>query len=170
MTRAPRSSTPSAARVAFGVAAASLGLLAFGASANARIAAQNKTDVINKFEAWKAGTGTPFELLADDASWTIEGRSVVSRTYPTKEDFLTQVIRPFNARMSVGIKPDVRSVTAEDDRVVILFDARGTTTDGTPYFNSYAWFFRMEAGQVIEANAFFDAVAFNDLWSRITPV
>jgi len=122
-----------------------------------------------KFEAWKAGTGNPFELLADEASWTIEGNSVASKRYPTKEAFLAEVIRPFNARMAVGIKPVVRSVTAQADRVVILFDAAGTAKDGKPYTNSYAWFFRMKDGRVVEANAFFDAVAFNDLWARVTP-
>lgn len=71
--------------------------------------------------------------------------------------------------MSVGIKPTVRSLTAEADRIVILFDAAGTARDGKPYVNSYAWFFRMKSGRVVEANAFFDAIAFNDLWARVTP-
>ena len=69
--------------------------------------------------------------------------------------------------MSVGIKPSVRSITAEEDRVVIHFDASGTARDGKPYANSYAWFFRMEDGRVVEANAFYDAIHFNDLWSRL---
>ena len=59
-----------------------------------------------------AGVGVGADL-ADEASWTIEGRSIASKTYPTKEDFLAEVIRPFNARMAVGIKPAVRSITAE---------------------------------------------------------
>jgi len=129
----------------------------------------NKAAVAAKFEAWKAGTGNPFELLAGDARWTIEGNSAASKTYPTKEDFLRDVIRPFNARMSAGLKPEIRGITAEADRVVILFDAHGIARDGEPYANSYAWFFRMEGGRVIEANAFFDALAFNALWERVAP-
>ena len=132
-------------------------------------AAENKAIVQASFDAWVAGTGSPFELLADDASWTIEGHSAASRTYPSKEAFMAEVIRPFNARMSVGIKPDVRSITAEADRVVILFDAKGTARDGKPYVNSYAWFFQMQQGRVVRANAFFDAISFNDLWSRVAP-
>lgn len=72
--------------------------------------------------------------------------------------------------MTIGIKPAVRTMTAEADRVVILFDAAGTALDGRPYANSYAWFFRMEGGRVVEANAFFDAIVFDDLWSRVAPV
>jgi uncharacterized protein len=169
MTCKSRFWAPLAARAALGFATASIALLAISSRAEAQTAEENKTAIEAKFEAWTAGTGNPFELLADDASWTIEGNSVASRRYPTREDFLRDVIGPFNARMSVGIKPVVRSITAEADRVVILFDAVGTATDGQPYRNSYAWFFRTENGRVVEANAFFDALAFNDLWARVAP-
>jgi ketosteroid isomerase-like protein len=164
-----RSWAPFAARAGLAFAATSLSFLAVAASASAQTPAQNKAAVTAKFDAWKAGTGNPFELLADQASWTIEGRSVSSRTYPTKEAFLREVIRPFNARMSVGIKPTVKSITAEADRVVIHFDAAGTARDGKPYVNTYAWFFQMKNGRVIRAAAFFDALTFNDLWARVSP-
>jgi ketosteroid isomerase-like protein len=167
MTSNTRFWAPFAARFTLGFAAASV--LALTPRAEAQTANQNKAAVEAKFDAWKDGTGNPFELLADEASWTIEGNSVVSKRYPSKENFLRDVIRPFNARMSVGIKPNVRSITAEADRVVILFDAAGTARDSKPYTNTYAWFFRMKGGRVVEANAFFDAIAFNDLWARVAP-
>jgi ketosteroid isomerase-like protein len=167
MTTKPLFRAPFFMRSVLGFAAASLGIVALTPSAEAQTARQNKAAVEAKFEAWEAGTGNPFELLADEASWTIEGNSVASKIYPTKEDFLRDVIRPFNARMSIGIKPKVRSITAEQDRVVILFDAAGTARDGKPYVNSYAWFFRMSQGRVVEAHAFFDAIVFNDLWARV---
>ena len=169
MTSNTRFWAPFAARFTLGFAAASLAILALSPRAEAQTPAQNKAAVEAKFEAWKAGSGNPFELLADEASWTIEGNSVASKTYPTKEDFLREVIRPFNARMSVGIKPTVKSITADADRVVIHFDAAGTARDGKPYVNTYAWFFQMQNGRVIGAAAFFDAIAFNDLWARVTP-
>lgn len=174
MTSASRFWAPFAARAALGLAAASIAILALAPRADAQtapetITVQNKAAVQAKFEAWQAGTGNPFELLADEASWTIEGNSVASKTYATKEDFLREVIRPFNARMSVGIKPTVRSITADADRVVIHFDAAGTARDGAPYVNTYAWFFQMKDSRVVRAEAFFDAIAFNDLWARVTP-
>lgn len=158
-----------ARKTLLGIMTASLALLGTPQNAAARSPETNKAIVAGSFDAWKAGTGSPFDLLADDVAWTIEGRSAASATYPSKEAFLRDVIRPFNARMAVGIKPAVRSMTAEEDRVIILFDAAGTARDGMPYTNSYAWFFRMEDGRVVEANAFFDALAFNDLWSRVAP-
>ena len=109
-------------------------------------------------------------LLADDARWTIEGNSVASKTYPTKEDFMREVIRPFNARMQSPLKPVIRNLYADHDTVVVFFDARGIARDGQPYANTYAWFLDMQAGRIIRAFAFFDAIEFNDLWGRVKPV
>lgn len=153
----------------FTLATAGVATLAAGGVPPRGAALANRTVVQASFDAWAAGTGSPFDLLAEDASWTIEGNSAASRRYLGKETFLREVIRPFNARMTVGIKPAVRSITAEADRVVILFDARGTARDGKPYINSYAWFFQMRNGRVVNANAFFDAPAFDDLWTRVRP-
>ncbi|WP_428680413.1 nuclear transport factor 2 family protein [Sphingopyxis sp.] len=170
MTNSTKEQRSFGGKALLGMVAAGLALLAAPSKSAAQTAEQNKAIVAESFAAWKAGTGSPFDLLAENASWTIKGRSAASGTYPGKEAFLRDVIRPFNARMTIGIKPAVRTMTAEADRVVILFDAAGTARDGRPYANSYAWFFRMEGGRVVEANAFFDAIAFDDLWSRVAPV
>jgi uncharacterized protein len=53
--------------------------------------------------------------------------------------------------------------------VIIFFDAAGTARDGKPYSNTYAWFFEMRDGKVVRAWAFFDSLAFNDLWRRLRP-
>jgi ketosteroid isomerase-like protein len=139
------------------------------AQTKTEIEARNKALVQAGFEAWKAGTGSPFDLLADDASWTIVGNSDVAKTYPNKEAFLQHVIRPFNARMKEGIKPSIRGLYADGEAVIIFFDAAGMARDGRPYTNTYAWFFDMRDGKVIRAHAFFDSLPFNDLWRRLPP-
>jgi uncharacterized protein len=133
------------------------------------VEARNKALVRDRFEAWVQGNGSPFELLADDASWTIEGGSVASKTYVGRETFMREVIRPFNARMSVGLKPTIREMCADGDIVVIFFDAKGTARDGKPYSNTYFWLFEMHDGKVTKASAMFDSVEFNDFWSRVSP-
>jgi ketosteroid isomerase-like protein len=133
------------------------------------IAESNKAIVRASFEAWKAGTGSPFDLLADDATWTIVGRSEASKTYPSREAFLLEVIRPFNARMRVGLTPAIRNIYVDGDTVIVFFDANGTARDGKPYANTYAWFLDMRDGKVVKAHAFFDSVEFNDLWRRVSP-
>jgi ketosteroid isomerase-like protein len=109
------------------------------------------------------------ELLADDASWTITGNSLASKTYGSRDAFISEVIRPLNARMSVGLKPTIRNIYAEGDTVIVFFDASGTARDGLPYENTYAWFLDIRDGKVTKASAFFDSVAFNDFWQRVSP-
>jgi hypothetical protein len=130
---------------------------------------QNLAAVQASFEAWSAGTGSPFDLLAAEASWTIVGGSLASKTYASREAFMAEVIRPFNARMRIPLRPTVRQIHADGDTVVILFDASGTARDGQPYTNTYAWFLEMQQGRIIRASAFFDSIAFNDLWRRVDP-
>jgi ketosteroid isomerase-like protein len=139
------------------------------AQSNSATEARNRSLVEEKFAAWGAGTGSPYDLLADDVSWTIVGRSDASKTYPSREAFIGEVIRPFNARMREGLKPTIRSLIADGDSVVIFFDASGVASDGQPYRNTYAWFWEMADGRVVRAHAFFDSIAFNDLWRRVTP-
>ena len=130
---------------------------------------RNKTTVEAGFEAWAAGTGSPYDLLADDVRWTIEGYSLASKTYPNREAFLREVIRPFNARMRTPLKPAIRNVYADGNTVIVFFDARGIARDGQPYANTYAWFLDMRDGRIVRASAFFDSVVFNEFWTRVTP-
>ena len=129
----------------------------------------NRSLVEQAFAKWSAGTGSPYDLLDEDVSWTIVGRSDASRAYSSKEAFMSQVIRPFNARMSQGLKPTIRQLTTDGDKVIIFFDAAGAAKDGQPYVNTYAWFWEMRDGRVVRAHAFYDAIAFNELWRRVQP-
>ena len=61
---------------------------------------RNKTTIERSFNAWRDGTGGPFDLLAETATWTIVGRSLVAKSYDSRDAFMRDVIRPFNARMS----------------------------------------------------------------------
>ena len=133
------------------------------------IESRNKTIVKASFEAWASGAGSPYDLLADDATWSIVGHSAASKTYPSKEAFLREVIRPFNARMSGGLKSTIQDVCAEGDTAIVFFDASGTARDGKPYANTYAWFLGLENGKVVKASAFFDSIVFNDFWQRVEP-
>ena len=129
--------------------------------------ARNRTLVEAAFTAWRDGSGSPYDLLADDVSWTIVGRSDASKTYPSREAFMSEVIRPFNARMREGLRPTIRNLYVDGDAVVIFFDAAGVAADGESYANTYAWFWEMRDGRVVKAHAFFDSIAFNELWRRV---
>lgn len=60
-------------------------------------------------------------------------------------------------------------IWAVGDRVIIRFDASATTTSGAPYRNQFVWIFRMEGGSVVEAEAFLDLVAYQQVVDNNEP-
>jgi hypothetical protein len=144
------------------------GVASVSAASIGAVEARNRSLVETAFAAWRDGTGSPYDLLADDVSWTIVGRSDAAKTYSSREAFMGEVIRPFNARMSAGLRPTMRSLHVDGDTVIIFFDASGIARDGKTYANTYAWFWEMRDGRVTKAHAFFDSIAFNDLWRRVS--
>lgn len=151
------------------VVAADLALSSAAAGQSLPPSGQNKAIVEASFDAWSAGTGGPYDLLADDCSWTIEGHSLAAGTYPSREAFMREVIRPFNARMLVPLRPGKRRFYADGDTVIVYFDAHGVARGGRPYDNTYAWLLQLSGGRIVRANAFFDAIKFDELWIRIKP-
>ncbi len=126
--------------------------------------------VADSFDAWRDRTGSPFDLLAEHARWTIPGHSAVAGSYPSKGAFIKAVIEPFNARMTTTLAPSrVREIYTQGDTVIVFFDGAGVARDGVPYTNTYVWILRLANGQIVDVNAFFDSIAFDALWSRVTP-
>jgi hypothetical protein len=130
----------------------------------------SREKVEKAFRAWQDGTGTVTDLFADDLKWTIVGRSQASGTYNSKQQFIDEVLHPFGARFSQRFRPvNVRGMYADKDTVIVLWDGEGTRRDAKPYKNTYAWFMRFEGGLVVEATAFYDSIAFNELWTEVAP-
>ena len=121
-------------------------------------------------EGWASGTNSPFVLLADDATWEITGNSDAAGTYSGRAELMSRVIVPLAARMSTPLIPAIRALFCDGDTVIALFDAESTATDGQPYRNTYAWFMQFRGDCIVKVTAFYDSVAFNDLWRRVTPV
>ena len=134
---------------------------------------ENNRDIVRAaFERWSDGTAPITELFADDMVWRIEGHSVVSKEYANRQQFVDEVLAPFGARFSEGerFRPvDVRSIHADDDTVIVVWDGRGIANDGAPYENSYAWIMRLRDGLVVDGTAFYDSISFNGLWTRVQP-
>ena len=130
----------------------------------------NRTRVTEAFHGWMNGTSDITDLLADDIQWEIVGNSVASKHYQNKRQFVAEVLQPFGARFRVAFRPTViRGIYEEGDTVVVLWDGKGTAQDGLSYQNTYAWFMTMRDGLAVQAVAFFDSIAFNDLWNRVQP-
>jgi ketosteroid isomerase-like protein len=151
------------------VAALSVGLEVVMTAAVEDVQARNKQAIAAGFEAWRNGTGSVFDLLTPEASWTVVGNSPVSRTFKSRQEFLDVVIDPFNARLSARLVPTVRGIFADGDMVIALFDGRATARDGKPCTNTYTWYMQMREGKIVSVIAFFDTIEFTDLWRRIQP-
>ncbi len=124
------------------------------------------------FEAWQRGDAPIIEIFAPQMVWRIEGSSAMAREYGNAQEFIDEVLAPFGARFAEGepFRPvKIRSVLADGDTAVVLWDGRGVANDGVPYENSYAWFMRFEDGKVVDGTAFFDGIALNELWGRVDP-
>ena len=63
-----------------------------------------------------------------------------------------------------------RSVVAGDyaDRQEFI-DGHGVANDGIAYDNSYAWFVTLRDALVVDGTAYFDSIAFDELWQRVEP-
>lgn len=130
---------------------------------------KNKETVRRAFAAWAAGGTDFFDIVADDVIWTIQGSGPSAKTYRSKAEVLDKAFVPFGARISVPLKPTVRSMYADGDAVITVFDGVAQTNDGTPYRNTYAWFFTMRNGKVVTANAFLDLPAYDAVLRDVRP-
>jgi ketosteroid isomerase-like protein len=134
-----------------------------------RVEINNRALVRKACDAWKEGTGTPYDLLAEDMTWTIVGKTVVPVRYTSKASFIEEVMKPFASRIDGRLTPTVHAIYAEGTRVVLWADVDGVAIDGKPYHNSYSWFLELQENEVTRVVAFVDVDAFNELFERITP-
>jgi ketosteroid isomerase-like protein len=139
------------------------------ARADAGIQTQNEEIVRQAFEGWAAGRNAFTEILAPDVTWTIHGSGPVAGTYRSREAFIEHASRPLISRLATPLVPKLRRIWTADDTVVIRFEAAATTTAGRPYSNQFVWIFRMNGGSVVEAEAFLDLVAYQDVVDTSEP-
>lgn len=143
------------------LAGAFLVLASIAAPAGATSAAQtpeaaNTALIEQAFENWKQGTGSVFDLLAEESEWTVAGVSPVSGTYRSRDAFMKEAAVPINAKFATPLVPDVKHILAQGEHVVVLWDGTATAKDGRQYENSYAWHMRMQNGQITRVTAFLD--------------
>jgi ketosteroid isomerase-like protein len=132
----------------------------------------NRRAVTQAFAAWSDGTGAIIDLFAPDMVWRIEGHSLASKEYRDKQQYIDDVLAPFGERFTTSdpFRPTtIRSVHADGDTVIVVWDGRGIANDGEPYENSYAWIMKMHDGKVVDGTAFYDSISFNELWTRVQP-
>jgi ketosteroid isomerase-like protein len=57
-----------------------------------------------------------------------------------------------------GLRFAVKTLTAEEDRVAIEAESRGTHTSGKPYHNEYHFLMRIRDGRIVEFKEYLDTL------------
>jgi hypothetical protein len=128
-------------------------------------AAENKKLVQEAFTAWANGDGMAFfNLLADNATWTVMGTCPISGTYVGRERLVEDALKPQRAKLAGPPTPTVTQLIAEGDTVVIQWMGKGTTKAGQPYNNRYCYVVQIENGSIIRGTAYLDTELVRAIW------
>lgn len=112
------------------------------------------------FDALLQG-GVPDDLVTDDfAGWTTLGGAVDGRSYQQ----MTKMLRIWCPE---HLEFTIKSLTAEDDRVVAEAESKATLFNGEPYQNTYVFVFRMRNGRISSVAEHFNAVIVKE---KLTPL
>ena len=128
-------------------------------------AAENEALVRRIFEAFSRKEGFALRgLFAEDAVWTVPGRSAMSGVHRGREEIFRFLARlPKETDGTYG--STLRDVLASGDRAAALYTARGTRRGRTLELDQVL-LFRIEAGLVHEVLALpSDPEAFEEFWA-----
>ncbi|MBI3795404.1 MAG: nuclear transport factor 2 family protein [Deltaproteobacteria bacterium] len=127
--------------------------------------AENKKLIEEAFVAWANGDGMAFfNLLAENASWTVIGNCPISGTYVGRQRLVEDALKPQRAKLAGPPTPTVMNLIAEGDTVVIQWVGKGTTKSGRPYNNSYCYVVQIENGRIIRGTAYLDTELVRSIW------
>lgn len=83
-------------------------------------------------------------------------------------DLIVGTIDAFRSLVPTGLRPDVKSVTAEGERVVVEWEGNAITSAGTPYCNQYCMVFTLKEGLIAQVNEYFCTIhADTVLWPLV---
>ena len=126
---------------------------------------ENKNLIQEAFAAWANGDGMAFfNLLADNASWTVSGNCPISGTYIGRQQLVEDALKPQRAKLAGPPTPTVMNLIAEGDTVVSEWGGKGTTKTGQPYNNSYCYVVQIENGRIIRGTAYLDTELVRSIW------
>lgn len=128
---------------------------------------QNKRIVLQFIDAM--GNGDPVAAapcIAEDTFTLAKGFGKFAgvRTHDT----ILATIGAFKQLMPSGMKPDILSVIAEGDRVVVEFEGHGTLINGESYGNQYCMVFTLRDGKIRQVNEYFCTILADEkLWPLV---
>ena len=127
--------------------------------------AENKKLMQEAFAAWANGDGMAFfNLLAEDARWTVIGTCPISGTYLGRQQLIEAALKPQREKLAGPPTPKVLQMIAEGDTVVIQWVGNAITKSGKPYNNSYCYVVQIANGRIIRGTAYLDTELVRSIW------
>ena len=114
----------------------------------------NKEIVLRFIEAMgSSDPETAATCLAPDAFTLAKGFSKFAgiRRY----DEIVGTIGAFKTLVPTGLRPEIKAVTAEGDRVAVEWEGNAVTCEGNPYCNQYCMVFTLQDGKIKQVNEYF---------------
>lgn len=128
---------------------------------------QNKQVVLRFIEAMGSGdTAAADTCLAPDAYTLAKGFGKFAGV--RDRDTIVGTIGAFRKLLPSGMQPDVKTVTAEGNRVVVEFEGNATTCEGKPYNNQYCMVFTLADGRIKYIHEYFCTILADEvLWPLV---
>ena len=128
---------------------------------------QNKKTVLTFIEAMGKGDAAAAAPCIDKDTYTLAkgfGKFAGVRTHDT----ILATIGAFRQLMPEGMQPDIVSVVAEGNKVVVEFEGHGKLVNGEDYSNEYCMVFTMGDGKIKQVNEYFCTILADEkLWPLI---
>lgn len=131
------------------------------------MSAQNEKTVLQFLEAMSTSNAELADTCVGPNAFTV-AKGFGKFSGVRERETMVGTISAFNQLLPGGLNIDVKSVTAQDDRVVVEFEGNATTSDGKPYHNQYCMVFTMENGLIKQVNEYFCNIHADDvLWPLV---
>lgn len=128
---------------------------------------KNKQVVLKFIDAMgSSDPETAADCLAADAFTDAKGFCKLSGV--RQRDTIVGTIGAFKKLLPTGLRPDVKNVIAERDKVAVEFEGNATTFDGKAYNNQYCMVFTLADGKIKQVNEYFcTKLAEEVLWPSV---
>ena len=107
-----------------------------------------------------------FAGLADDVTWTFFGSHRFAGTFRGKDDLASRLFAPIGEILEAGIKVDIKSITAEGDRVVVEAKGDARSKSGKQYNNDYCIVIAIADGKIQDVHEYLDSELVTDVFGR----
>ena len=115
---------------------------------------RNKQVVLQFIEAMGRGDGAAAAPCLDPEAFSVAkgfGKFAGIRHYAT----MLGTIDAFKKLVPTGLRPIIKTVTAEEDRVAVEWEGDARTCEGKPYRNQYCMVFTLRDGLIKQVNEYF---------------